>query len=111
MKTAIEVNLKRAVLIFVSKDGTFLFARKGTKEHRRLLKRGFLACASTNTRSEAESLQVGTCHLTYDGQRYIYPFDHTVEGLIRAGEELEQLYQHRRSGALGWPEQKAQPHA
>ena len=103
-RTTIETNLKRPILIFLSKNGVFQFARNGTKEHGKLLKSS-LPCASVNTISEAEDIQVATCKLSYDGKLFLYsPFDQTLNGLELAGQQIEQLYQHRKSGKEGWPE-------
>ncbi len=105
-QTAVEANLKRPVLIFLSKDGVFQFAREGTKRHAEMMKGySYLPCASVNTLAEAEEIQTALCKLSYDGGLYRYhPFDGTLEGLEDAGRRIEQLYQHRKSGASGWPE-------
>lgn len=101
---AVEMNLSRAVLIFLSKDGVFQYARKGTAQHAKLLKIGYLACASVPTLKDAEQLQTATCKLSYDGSLWRYPMDGTLEGLELAGRNLEILYLHRKSGARGWPQ-------
>lgn len=105
MRTTTETaNMSRTILIFLSKNGVFMFARTGTKEHSRLMHDGFLPCASTNTLNEAEQLQTATCKLSYDGKLMLYPLDGTLDGLMKAGEDLERLYLHHKSGAKGWPE-------
>ena len=58
------INLTRAILIFLQKDGRFDFARKGTRRHSRLCKEGFIPCASVGTIEQAQSLQVCICKLT-----------------------------------------------
>jgi len=98
-----KLNLGRAVVIFLSKNGVFKFARQGTRAHRDLLRSGFLPAASVNAIADAKSLQVAKCKLSYDGERYIYPMEPTLDGLFRAAQELDRLYLRRRSGKPGWP--------
>lgn len=101
--TSTAANLKRPILIFLSKNGVFQFARKGTAKHLEL-SNGSIACASVNTLAEAEEIQTATCKLSYDGKLFLYPFDHTLRGLELAGQQIERLYEHHKSGAKGWPE-------
>lgn len=93
-----EPNFKRPVMIFLSKDGQFVFARKTTKGYSRIIKDGSLPCASVNTLAEAEALQVTTCKQSRtEPGIYRYPLEPTLDGLILAGIELERSYQAMKS--------------
>jgi len=100
-------NLTRKVLIFLSKDGIMQFASRGTFEHHKYLKLGYLPCASVTTTRHAENLQVAACKLSYDGATYRYPIGKAqmeIDDLRKAGDRIEELYQHFKSNKPGWPD-------
>lgn len=101
----LKADFTRSVMIFLSKDGVFQFAKSGTRKFSCLLKStAYLPCASVDTLQDANKLRIAVCALSYDGTLYRYPFEGTLAGLELAGRNLEILYRHHKSGAVGWPE-------
>lgn len=93
-------NLSRDVIIFLSRNGVFRYAKIGTRAHARLNRvkadgsRSFLPASSVATFTEARAVRIRLCSLTRipGSSTYIFPLEPNLDGLYRAGERIEKAY-------------------